>query len=559
MKSTFNPALRQRIRERGVDAEKINTGVAASARRTIETLIETAETGAQSADVIAAAAEKAAEGWDDAEIRAFREALLGALEAGRISGDQYLELKASIANLRGEADEAAGAFKDMGEQIQLAASLHELQNLTAEVMELYEAGELTEQQFRELQKAIAEGRAGEKGHQAGQDTADSFNQAGQAANQTARAVESVGESAEESGTAAKAMGAQIASVLADVRSISKGAAEEVDRLVRDLNGVSLPSAYFEKLFEGLGRIQREYDKQVETFREIEDRLNAGAEAAEVYNQAVLAATNATQLLDQARLDRLNQIIAEARRQIEAARQETLDWIDDTKRAAEDAWRRVRELRGEREQLEIEDQEATIRDLEKRIREAGTLGSEVPPEVLESLKDRLAAEKEILSVLREQAKESKQERREEARAGRSSQTRTSGVSQGRQTAQDGSSEVPAGLPPPGESFTVFLNVDGQTFPGQFSPDDARALLAAVAVPPAPGGGTVSATSVVGPDVGGSHARLAARRTTPASSVSVMHHPTSAGRLAGRIAGVSAESSGPFATSAPRRGAGGRPRA
>lgn len=479
-------ATRGVLERLGVDAERVNTGVSTSARETIEALITMGEAGEQTAAVMAAAGRKAAEAFSDREVVAYERALLDALDAGRITADVYADLSTQVFHTHEEAAEAQKTFARLRQEIARADDGQAFKNLKEQVDELGQSGAITKEQYQELLELLKllEGEygdvgagaddAGDKGEDAGDKTGDSFEDAGKKAGDAADQVEKVGDKAEEAGRSSAGMAASIGGVLNDVRSISEGASQAVDDLVQRLDGVQSVTVYFEKLFEGLGRIQKQYESQVEAVDEIEDRLARGADAADVYNAAVLAATKSTQLLDQQRLDRLNEIIGEARRQMEQARAETRRWIDDIDQAADAAERRVRELRGEREQLEVEDQQATIRELEKKIREAGALGVDTPPAVLEDLKRRLDAEKEVLDILREQAEEAEAERKRSAQESRQGPSRASGAGSAPQDAQNATGAPAPGLPGSGQVFTINLAIGGRQFPGQFSTADARAL-------------------------------------------------------------------------------------
>lgn len=471
----------------GVDAAKVNTRVSSAAQESHRSLVELAQQGQSTAAVLQEAAFKASREWDHDELEAFRQTLRQANESGKISEYQFRALRAGIADLEDGAAKASKVFNDLSTAIAKAASLHDLQNLTGQVNGLRDAGEISTEEFNTLKDTIKKGRdeitglggdadeTGEKGKEAGEKTGDSFEGAGKKAGDTADEVEKVGDTADQAARSSAGMSASIADMLAGTRKLSEGASQAVDQLLeRIVDGATPVGIFFEQLNKGLAQIQQQYGDQVEAFEEIEQRLAQGADAADVYNSAVLAATAATQLLDQQRLDRLNAIIAEARREMEQARAETRRWIDDINQAADAAERRVRELRGEREQLELEDQQATIRELEKKIREAGALGVDTPPAVLEDLKRRLDAEKEVLDILRQQAKEAEAERKRAAQEARQGPSRASGAGSAPQDAQNATGAPAPGLPGSGQVFTINLAIGGRTFPGQFSPADARAL-------------------------------------------------------------------------------------
>lgn len=175
----------------GVDVSKVETGVSESARKTAQSLIQLAQDGESSLEVLAAAGSKAIGEFDPAEIDHFRRSLNEAFAAGEIGVQQYNALIQSIQQLKAETGETESDFSRLNKAI-IEANGHDLTNIASEVRKLGEEGKLSAEEIEKLKGAI------EAKRQATIDDANAQEGSTKATSQNTQAQRQNAEAAEES-------------------------------------------------------------------------------------------------------------------------------------------------------------------------------------------------------------------------------------------------------------------------------------------------------------------------------------------------------------------------
>lgn len=179
------------LKEFGIDASKVETGVSTAARESAQSLLQLAQDGEASLAVLGASAEAALSKFDGPELERFQGQLNDAYAAAEISKEQYQALTNTIAGLKAEAGVAESDFDRLNKAI-VEANGHDLTNIASEVRKLAEEGKLSAEEIEKLKGAI------EAKRQATIDDANAQEGSTKATSQNTQAQRQNADAAEES-------------------------------------------------------------------------------------------------------------------------------------------------------------------------------------------------------------------------------------------------------------------------------------------------------------------------------------------------------------------------
>lgn len=369
----------QALQQFGIDAEKVETGVSRAARETTASLLRLAEDGETSLSVLSAAAKAATASFDDTELEFFRQALELAGQQGRITANDIDALTGSTEALGDEVEDATRKVDKLGVVWRKVSG---------------DFGDGFESRWIPEIQALGEGLddATESADGAGESLEDFQKRvggAGKEAGQASEEVQGLASSSQEAASKVGGIGQFIAELLGQLRSISQGASDAVDEWVSRLPQLQTIEGFFNRLARFSKELTTEFERQAAAADEVIRRFDETGDAMARTGRASVLLTTQMQLLDQTRLDRLQGIVRQAKRETEAY----LDSVISRNRQLQDEIARVR---GEEEQLAaLRDQERR-KALEDELLKARMRGQiEIVKELQEQirLENQLAAEKE----------------------------------------------------------------------------------------------------------------------------------------------------------------------
>ncbi len=335
-----------------IDVEKVETGISSAAREATASLIQLAQDGEASLEVLAAAAEATTKGFDDIELQAYREELGRLLEAGRLTEGQFEAMTRQLKEVEQQVTKSTDAFDGLKRAVAEAGTFTELAALAAQVKALGDAGELTADQIASLEDALNQQEA------ALLRNVDAAAKAGQAARNVGQEIQqglvSAADKARESFAQALL---KVGAWIDEVKSFSEGARREVENLIDKLNmvGGAPITDGFRPLYRGLDEITRRFDEQATAADRLIDRYRETGDAMGILSEAARLARENVTLLDETRLNALNGAIRAAREEMEAARRSSADLVEsltDDLLRLQGATEQIEERRRNRQRDEI---------------------------------------------------------------------------------------------------------------------------------------------------------------------------------------------------------------